>query len=234
MEDTNFGYGDVDEVVKEQGGGGKYLQFKKGDKGRVIQIRIASEPKYVNQHWADSKPLGNCTGEDCQYCGKDVPAKDKIQKTAKWGWIVIDREDEEVKIFTGATQIARSIKDNSELRNMSTKKLMWGDPRGYDIQIERTEVPGAGYYKITPVVGSQAPLTPEEQAKVDACGYDLVAELKGGKKSDNTGNYGGLKESMETAPEDQVHPEDIPDDLGEEAPANAEGSEEVNEDDIPF
>ena len=234
MDENLYGYGDVDEVVKEQGGGGKYLQFKKGDKGRIIQIRIASEPKYVNQHWADSKPLGNCSGDDCQYCGKNVAPKDKLQKTAKWGWIVIDREDEEVKVFTGATQIARAIKDNALLKNMSTKKVMWGDPRGYDIQIERTEIPGAGYYKVTPVVGSQGPLTPEEQAKVEACGYDLVAELKGGKKSDNTGNYGGSKESMETAPEDEVNPDDIPDDLGEEAPANAGGSEDVNEDDIPF
>lgn len=226
--DENYGYGDVDEVVKEQGGGNKYLSFKKGDKGRVIQIRLASEPKYVNQHWADGKMLGNCVGDECQFCGKNVDPKNKLQKTAKWGWVVIDREDGEVKVFTGPTLIARSVKDLSQLKNKVTNKVMWGNPTGYDIQIERTEEPGAGYYKVTPVVGSQEPLTPEEQAKVNAAGYDLVAELKGGKKSDNVGNYGGNKESMETAPEDVINPDDIPDDLGEEK------GEEVNEDDIPF
>ena len=70
-------------------------------------------------------------------------------------------------------------------------------------------------------------ITPEEQAKVDACGYDLVAELKGGKKSDNVGNYGKPKESMETAPEDVIDPEDIPADLGEEPKVESE-------DDMPF
>lgn len=236
MSDTDFGYGDVDEVVKAQGGGGKYLNFKKGDKGRVIQIRIVSEPKYILQHWISDvqgkqSPV-NCDGDTCAYCGKAVPPKEKMQKVAKWGWIVIDRADEEVKIFTGPTQIARSIKDISELVNMKTKNVVWGDPRTYDIQIERTEEPGAGYYKTVPMVDGRDPLTDEEKKKVEAAGYDLSVELQGAKKSDNTGNYGSTKAKLETAPDDEVNADDIPDDLGQEK--EADKSEEVGEDGMPF
>jgi hypothetical protein len=219
MSDVDFGYGDVDEVMKEQSGSGKYLSFKKGDKGRIIQIRIASEPRYINQHWitdvsGKQSPI-NCTGDDCAYCGKQVAPKEKLQKVAKWGWIVIDREDEEVKVFTGPTLIARSVKEISELRNIKTKNLMWGDPRTYDLQIERTEEPGKGYYKVTPIVEGKGDLTPEEQEKVANAGYDLMEELKGSKKSDNTGSYGSKSASMETAPDTAFDPNDIPDDLGE-------------------
>lgn len=225
---NDFGYGEVDIVVKQQGGG-KYLNFKKGDKGRIIQIRVASEPRYVNQHWitdvsGKQTPI-NCEGDACPYCGKAVLPKDKLQKVAKWGWIVIDREDEEVKIFTGPTQIARAIKDISELRNMKPpKNLMWGNPLTYDLQIERTEIPGAGYYKVTPVVEGKGELTPEEVKKVADCGFDLVTEIKGSKKSDNTGAYGG-KKSLETAPgKEDINPDDIPANLGEDNVV----------DDIPF
>lgn len=223
----NFGYGEVDKVIKENSGSDKYLNFKKGDKDRIIQIRLASEPRYINQHWiTDNKgkqmPV-NCEGETCAYCGKDIQPKDKMQKTAKWAWTVIDREDSLVKVFTGPTLIARSIKEISELTNKVTKKLMWGDPRTFDIQIERTEEPGKAYYKVNPVVDGKGELTEEEKKKVLEAGYDLVEELKGGKKSDRTGAY-----SMETAPSEEKT--DIPANLGEESTM----TENINPDDLPF
>lgn len=224
MADENFGYGDVEEVVKAQGGGNKYLNFKKGDKGRVIQIRLVSEPRYINQHWVFNtsgvKSPVNCTGEKCEYCNdSNLPnTEDPKRKVAKWGWIVIDRQDEGVKIFTGPTQIARSIRDMSGLINMKTKNLVWGNPQTYDIQIERTEEPGANYYKVTGMTDGREPLTEDEKAKIAKNPYDLSIELQGSKKSEHLGSYnnGGAKE-LETAPEDAVNPDDIPADLGEES-----------------
>jgi hypothetical protein len=212
-----YGYDAVNEVAK----GGRYLNFKKGDKGRTIQVRIASEPRYILQHWVmdqmgKQSPI-NCSGEDCTYCGKSVLPKNKLAKVAKWGWIVIDRTDEEVKVFTGPTLIARSIKEISELADMRTKKVMWGNPMTFDIQIRRDELPGAGYYNVIPVVGTQGEITAEEKDKVAKAGFDLETELQGSKKSENTGAY---TPKEEIAPEDVVGPNDVPTNLGESAGEN--------------
>ena len=221
MVDTNknpYGYDMVDEVFV----GGKYLSFKKGDKGRIIQIRLASEPRYINQHWvlgSDGKqtPI-NCKGDTCPYCGKDIPQKEKLPKTAKWGWIVIDREDESVKIFTGPTLIAKSVKDLSEMVNKKTGAVIWGNPSTFDIQIERTEIPGASYYKVDPIPEGKGEMTEEEKNKVKEAGYDLVTELEGSKKSEHVGAY--KANELETAPGEAVQETNV--------------NEDVNPDDIPF
>ena len=208
-----YGYDAVNDVST----GGKYLNFKQGDKGKVIQIRLVSEPRYINQHWiTDVKGKQSaitCDGDGCNYCGVDVPRKEKLKKTAKWGWIVIDREDGEVKVFTGPTLIARAIKDVTELVNKKNETVMWGDPTTYDFQIERTEQPGAAYYKVTPVVGTKEPLSEAEQKAVEDASFNLEEELESSKKSDNTGNYSKDKPNMETAPEKDEDVE-VPEDLG--------------------
>ena len=177
---------------------------------------MASAPRYVNQHWitdnSGKQTPVNCTGKDCAYCGDAVPAKEKIDKTAKWGWIVIDREDGEVKMFTGPTLIARSIKELSELVDKKSGKPVWGNPLTFDIQIERTEEPGKSYYKVAPMPeGMGTELTAEEIKAVAECGIDLATELQSSKESKHVGAYGASE--LETAPEEEIT---IPDDLGEE------------------
>ncbi len=215
-----YGYDIVDEV----GGGDRFLSFKRGDKGKVIQLRLVSEPTYVNQHWITmedgrDKPA-DCQGEKCAYCGEDVKTKDKIQKTAKWGWIVIDREDGMVKLFTGPTLIARKIKELSELKDKKTDKLIWGDPFLYDLQVERTEEPGKAFYGVNPMPeGMGKDITAEEKKAVKKADIKLKEEIIGSKKSDNTGNYGS--KDLETAPDDPT--------------VESEKAEEVSDDDsIPF
>lgn len=223
-EKNPYGYDVVNEVST---GSSKYLSFRKGDLGRIIQVRLVGAPVYVNQHWiTDSKgkqtPI-NCKGENCSYCGKDVPPKEKIDKVAKWGWIVIDREDGNVKVFTGPTLIARRIKEISELVDKKSGKPIWGNPLTYDIQIERTEEPGGSYYKVNPMPeGKGTDLTEEEKEKVKKANYDLKEEIEGGRESKNTGNYGAPE--METAPDTVI---DVPEDLGEE-------KGDVKPEDIPF
>ena len=208
---NGFGYEIVDDIPTTAS---KYLSFRKGDKGKTIQIRLVSEPRYILQHWimgdnGKQTPV-NCIGEKCPYCGKDVPPKEKLPKIAKWGWIVIDREDAKIKIFTGPTLIARSIKEISELKDMRTKKLLWGNPLLYDIQITRTEEPGASYYKVVPIGVDKGELTKEEKKVVADTDYNLEEELKGAKKSKNTGSY---TEDLETVPDDKVSDEKGIDDI---------------------
>jgi hypothetical protein len=190
--DDSYGYGDVDKVSAS----GRYLSFGKGDKGRTIQVRLTSRPKYVLQHWIGpegGRKVVKCEGDDCKYCGKDVPPKERVRKDARWGWIVIDREidlnkgvpikEPKVKLFTGPTLIAKKIKKLAENKQ-------WGNPLLYDIVIERTEDPGAAYYEVTPVPdGKGKEITKKEKEAVKVAGFDLEAELEGGMDSDNTGSY---------------------------------------------
>jgi hypothetical protein len=211
-----YGYNVVDDIEV----GGRYLSFRKGDKGRIIQLRLASKPMYVIQHWV----LGDdgrqtpilCKGEECAYCGKDVPPKERLDKIAKWGWVVIDREDGKPKVFTGPTLIARKI-----------RKLVgdedWGDPFLYDVKIERTEEPGGSYYNVTPVPkGKGEPITEAEKKVIEDGKFDLKMELEGSKESQHLGDY-GAKEVMETAPEE-----------GEEPTVEEGEASEVKPEDIPF
>ena len=78
---NGFGYEIVDDIPTTAS---KYLSFRKGDKGKTIQIRLVSEPRYILQHWimgdnGKQTPV-NCIGEKCPYCGKDVPPKEKLPK----------------------------------------------------------------------------------------------------------------------------------------------------------
>lgn len=214
-----YGYGEVDEVVKQTSSQGKYLQFRKGDNGRSIQIRIASEPRYVLHHWVlgddNKKRPVICEGENCAYCGSSVPDGERIEKKSRWAWIVIDREDGRPKVFMGPNSIALRLRDLSELISAKTKNPIWGDPRTFDVTITYIEKSnGFGEYKIEPDPDSRGELTEEEKKLVDSCGYNLEEELKGSKKSENVGNYGD-EEKIETAPEgntseDDFDDEDIP------------------------
>lgn len=219
-EKNPYGYDIVNDVPTS---GGRYLSFGKNDKGRIIQIRVVSEPRYVLQHWlttSDGKRTTfNCKGEACPYCGKEVPPKEKIKKDAKWGWIAIDREDGQVKVFSGTTGIALSIKSLTELRSKTTKELVWGDPTTFDVQIERTEEPGPSYYRVTALPEGKGPITEEEKAKVQEANFNLEEELAESKKSEHVGSYGTGE--METAPDAPI---DVPEDLG------GEGKKE----DLPF
>lgn len=191
--DTSYGYNIVDEIDT----GGRYLSFRRGDKGRIIQVRLVSPPRYVNQHWilgddGRQTPI-KCKGADCPYCGDKVPPKEKLEKVARWGWIVIDRENGNPKVFTGPTLIARKVKELVE-------DSEWGDPFLYDLKIKRTEEPGVAYYQVTPVpTGKGNSITKEEKEAVEKANFNLEEELEGGRESKHLGNY--TPPELETAPE---------------------------------
>lgn len=213
-----YGYGDVEDVVKQTSSQGKFLQFKKGDNGRQIQIRIASEPRYIIQHWLLGSDGKNrpviCEGKTCAYCGDEVPSGERLEKKSRWAWIVIDRADNKAKVFMGPNSIALRMRDLSELISAKTHKPIWGDPRTFDVSITYTEKSsGFGEYKIEPDPDSRSPLTDEENKLVEASGYNLEEELKGSKKSEHVGKYGASE--IENAPDndEEIVGEDPADDI---------------------
>lgn len=205
-----YGYGEVEDVMKQTSSQGKFLQFRKGDNGRQIQVRIASEPRYVIQHWllgsdGKSRPAV-CEGKTCSYCGDEVPSGERLEKKSRWAWVVIDREDNKPKIFMGPNSIALRLKELSELISAKTQKPTWGDPRNFDVTITYIEKPnGFGEYKIEPDPESRGPLTDEENQLVEKSNYNLEEELKSSKKSKHLGSYGAAE--IETAPTTE---EDVP------------------------
>ncbi len=212
------GYSDVVGKAQKEAGGGKYISLK--NKGDKIVVRIASEPVYKNKHWMTGSDGKNtpitCTGDNCVYCGKDVPPKEKVKKTPIFAWVVLDRNDANTpKIFKGPFQIAKELEglDNDP---------EWGDPRNYDVSVTRTEEPGSGYYKVVPTKNSD-PISDDEKKAIEEAGFDLEAELEGGQKTDNIGKYGKAPADLETGEQDKAE------ETGE-TPAEGEKSEE----DIPF
>lgn len=227
---NDYGYGDVEAVVKEtQKSGTKYLQFK-GDEKQSFQLRIASEPRYVIRHWVNNQPLPHENGKDCQYCGEQLPDQDRLEKVAQWAWIVIDRADNKPKIFKAPNSVALKIRDITQLVQKNKNhpnfgKPTYGNPVTWDAIVSRwKKTNGFFEYSVEPDPDSRGEMSAEEKALVAAANYNLEDELKGGQKSDHVGNYGHT--NMETAPD--VDPEQIPDNLGDSA------NQAVDEDDIPF
>lgn len=243
---SDYGYGDVEKVAKETSQNNKYLTLKDGVKHR---LRIASRPMYSFRHFLKASadmPKGGyvpCEGkkDECKLC------KAGNNKTAQWGWIVIDRaanyNDPEtkdaVKVWKESQQPAFLIRDISELLDRN-KQPVWGDPTTFDIIVKKKKKDNGAFgfdWTIEPDADHAQPLTDEEKKMVEDANYDLTKELANSKYSEHVGNYGGARPSdMETAPEEphegDVRPEDIPDDLGE--PKKTKKEDEVDVDDIPF
>lgn len=238
----DYGYADVDDVVKQTSSGGRFMKI---EDDVVYQVRIVSKPRYVLRHFVNNKFFPH-TGDDCDLCGKDVKPSDRVKKDAQWSWVVIDRDDGEVvdketgvkkgavKILQAPNSVARRLKEISEIINKRTGKPSWGDPQTFDITIKRYKKSNGFYeYDVNPDPESRGALTEEEQAMVKEADIDLDEVINRAQTSDNLGNYsGGGAKDLETAPESDVDPNDIPDDLGEDTASDDE-ADDVS-DDIPF
>lgn len=167
-------------------GGGKYLTLK--SKGDIADIRIVSTPLHKSVHWITTDEgktsQVDCIGENCVRCDeakefKDPEAVKRAAAKELFGWLVLDRNDDNTpKIFKGGTQIYLAIK-----KLLETKA--WGDPQGYDIEIERTEEMPT-YYRVTPLP-DKGVITAEEKKAIEASDLNLEAEMVGGEVTDSFG-----------------------------------------------
>lgn len=125
----------------------KYLRLS--SKGEKAVIRIVSNPFIFLESITDQD-----TGE--------------IQEVERFAWLVIDKTDEtkpRVRGYRASASVFEKIKKLAE-------NPKWGDPTRYDIEVERTEQPGAGYWAVTP----QPPianLSDAEKAMAESFGTTL-------------------------------------------------------------
>ena len=100
--------------------------------------------------------------------------------TEKYARVVIVRGDpDSVRGFRYGWQVFKGIRSLAQ-------KPTWGDPSGYDIEIENTgELPD--YWKVTPV--SKSPLTAADTQAVGDAGIDLAALFLGKKADDGRDPY---------------------------------------------
>lgn len=200
-EQTNpYGYDIVDEIPRR---GGIYLSLK--EKGQQVQIRLVSQPVYVKRYWI-TNPSGKKevvvvpkNGPD-PYGGEDVPVKERLEPDFRFGWVVIDREDESVKLFQGSKSVAFKIKNISEMRDKAGN-VIWGNPTGYDLLVTRTEQQGANYYTVDPLPHTRKPLTEEEKELVKEAGIDPLKEMEGSQVSNTSGHNTATPADLETVPE---------------------------------
>jgi len=230
---NDYGYDDVDDVQRQTSSGGKYMKL---EDGKQVQVRIASKPKYTIKHYDKNtrKYLPHTDDKTCEYCG--TKAKDPMKKDAQWYWIVIDREDDAVKILQATNTVARRLKELSEIRSKNREGQVvttWGDPQTFDVTIKRYKKDnGFTEYTVEPVPDTKGELNKHEKEMLEAANYDLDHEIANSRNSEHLGNYGGgHQESLENAPDgsEDVDPDSIPDNLGEDT-----GVKTNSDDGMPF
>ncbi len=166
---------DIGYDFQPETGGGIYLRLRK--KGDKVRMRLVSTPVHYQS----------------EYEGKT---------REQFAWLVIDRSDNQVKVYNSSVSVYLVIKGLVESED-------WGDPTHYDISIERTEESTANYYKVIPSP-KHSPLTEEELKLVEESHLDLKKLVGKGK---GTKTFGEVKQGRELTPEveeEQVEPSDIP------------------------
>src|SRR5690606_20339277 len=143
---------------------GRYLTTKK--KGDKVKIRLATAPRHVFRYWETGPDGKNRIGGEFptkEACKADLEAKypnssERPKIDVQYGWIVIDRNDDGVKVFKSGQQIASTILNiaKEQVDNVEDKSLIITlkngtqlvDPTAIDFVIVRTEE--NPYYQVTP------------------------------------------------------------------------------------
>jgi hypothetical protein len=126
---------------------GKSLFLRLKDKDQVINIRLASKPYREPKVWKTepgSPPMKDeLVSELTEAQWFKIMKNPDYEIKEAFHWLVVDRDDGEVKIFTATATVYKKIKEYAQ-------KPKWGDPTKYDIEVKRTEEPGSGYYSVSP------------------------------------------------------------------------------------
>jgi len=138
------------------GNNGDGLDFLKLNPGLTI-MRVVSRPIELDIHWENTvdgaKKKIICTGGDCPICkAGHVPTK-------RFQTLVIDREDQQVKILEGGSSIFGQIKGYALDSD-------YGDPTKYDIKIKKEGSGRETKYTVVPSP-NKTELTIEEREKIN-------------------------------------------------------------------
>ena len=139
----DWGDGDV--------GGNDFMKLIEGEEGNPI--RMITSPYQFYSHWtqdatgADRKV--RCAMDGCPLCQRGEKA------TARWLVGIIDRKSGKPAVLEIGPQIFKGVLSLS-------KKAKWGDPRKYDLSIERKPKNSQPLYVVTPE--PKAPLSDEDKS----------------------------------------------------------------------
>jgi hypothetical protein len=159
MAKVTFGQLDSWDAASSSGGTDKEDFLNMKDDG-IYQLRTVTTgaPFEFAVHWAENVEGKarkiNCAGRDCLLCKEGNNAQVKYMIAA------LNREKGRVQVVEFGKQVY-----------MALKKLAfdpdWGDPRGYDIKIDKDRSRGASAtYMVTAKPTGMGPITAEEQVKV--------------------------------------------------------------------
>lgn len=130
-------------------GGNDFMQFEEGNN----PIRMITSPYQFYIHWAKDQTGANrkvrCALEGCPLCQQGEKAQ------ARWFVGVINRKTNKPAIAEIGPQIFKQMLGLA-------KKEKWGDPRKYDVDIERQPKGSQPLYIVSPE--PKEPLSEEEKA----------------------------------------------------------------------
>jgi len=133
--------------------------FIKLEEGSNI-LRCVTSPFQFYSHWttdaSGKQTKVKCCLKDCPVCARGEDPQ------ARWyvACLVLDEKNSKVGILEIGTQIFKGIKSLTTLKN-SKGVVVWGDPRGYAINITRHPKGANPLYTVTPQ--PKEPLTDEEK-----------------------------------------------------------------------
>lgn len=150
-----------------------FLKLK--EKGDKVVIRICGppfrEPKIYQEAdntFIDREEIASFTEDDWRKVYQDPD----VTVSEVYHWPVIDRSSGRAKFYTGTGGIFNQLKDLDSNEN-------WGDPKAYDVEIERTESPGKYYYKVT-ALPNKDPLTGRDGKALQE--LDFAKEMPNARK----------------------------------------------------
>lgn len=173
------------EVPKAQS---NYFKFEEGQN----KFRIVSDAIFGYEYWNAGNKPGRLK-EIPKVIPKDIRDDSAIKHF--WAFAILDRWDNKIKILeitqSGIMRDITSLLENED----------WGDPKGYDLNVNRT---GKGLEtKYTTQPSPHKPLTEEEQELVKNTKLNLQALFSGGNPFDEA------VEIVEPE-EDKIKLEDVP------------------------
>ena len=139
-----------------------FMNLEEGDN----IVRCVSSPYQSYSHW-----LEDTTGQTrkVRCCLKDCPAcklagdDDKKKAKARWLVAVLNRKTDSVAVVELGPQVVRGIKAVAGQKN-GKGQLVFGDPRGYDLNIKRGPKGSNPLYTVLPY--PKEALTDEEKAMI--------------------------------------------------------------------
>lgn len=189
-----------------------FIQLKSKDEKlhfRLVQIPYSYTAKHILLNELGNYDVSDCerilNGGHCDKCDKYFELKEsikneeneKVKKTLEnqaknfapkmtFYYAVINREIEKAQIFKTSLSVRIAIDNEQKILEKFD-----GTVYEYDYIVERTEQPGAGYYKLTRLDSKQTKeFTEQELEEYDiAKGWDLEEKVNKSKKTSKTEEF---------------------------------------------